>query len=79
MMHVMQIISHLRESDLKKLALSKNIPGAVQTAEQLEQHLFHNPHFSPDAVFVLRNKSDGPPLAVGIVVASESRHSTAPK
>lgn len=32
MMYVMQLISHLRESDLKKLASSKNIPGAVQTA-----------------------------------------------
>jgi hypothetical protein len=32
MMYVIQMISHLRESDLKKLASSKNIPGAVQTA-----------------------------------------------
>lgn len=32
MMYVIQLISHLRESDLRKLAASKNIPGAVQTA-----------------------------------------------
>lgn len=32
MMYVIQLIGHLRESDLKKLASSKNIPGAVQTA-----------------------------------------------
>jgi hypothetical protein len=32
MMYVIQLISHLRESDLKKLAASKNIPGAVSTA-----------------------------------------------
>lgn len=32
LMYVMQLVSHLRESDLKKLASSKNIPGAVQSA-----------------------------------------------
>ena len=32
MMYVVQLVSHLRESDLKKLAASKNVPGAVQSA-----------------------------------------------
>jgi hypothetical protein len=32
MMYITQLISHLRESDLKKLAASKNVSGAVQTA-----------------------------------------------
>jgi hypothetical protein len=40
----------------------------VQTVEQLEQHLLHNPYFPADAFFVLRNKADGVPLAVGLVV-----------
>jgi hypothetical protein len=42
----------------------------VQTVEQLEQHLLHNPYFPPEAVFVLRTKTDGDPLAVGIIVAN---------
>jgi hypothetical protein len=42
----------------------------VQTVEQLGQHLFNNPYFPQDAVFVLRTKTDGAPLAVGIVVAN---------
>ncbi len=44
----------------------------VQTVEQLEQHLLHNPYFPPDAPFALRTKPDGPPLAVGIVVVNGS-------
>ena len=42
----------------------------VQTAEQLEQHLFDSPYFSAKDAFVLRSKSDGAALAVGLVVAN---------
>ena len=40
----------------------------VSSAAELEQHLFHNPYFSPDALFALRYRPEGPPLAVGILV-----------
>ncbi|HEY7423633.1 MAG TPA: hypothetical protein VH682_05255 [Gemmataceae bacterium] len=36
----------------------------------LERYLFHNTYFSADSVFVLRKGTDGPPLAVGIVIAN---------
>jgi GNAT superfamily N-acetyltransferase len=36
----------------------------------LEQYLFHNPYFPADAVFALRQRSGGPALAVGIIVAN---------
>lgn len=42
----------------------------VQTADELEQHLFHNPYFPQDALFALRNKGDGGVLALGIVVVN---------
>jgi hypothetical protein len=36
----------------------------------LERHLFHNPYFSADAVFALRENADAPPRAVGIFIAN---------
>lgn len=38
MMYVSQLVTHLRESDLKKLAMSKNVSGAVQTAARNQLH-----------------------------------------
>jgi hypothetical protein len=51
------------------LALS---PGVlhVSDATGLEQYLLHNPYFPPDAAFVLRNRGDNQPAALGIVVAN---------
>jgi hypothetical protein len=42
----------------------------VRDRAALEKYLFHNPYFSADAVFVLRNRTGGTPLAVGIIVAN---------
>jgi hypothetical protein len=42
----------------------------VNSVEALEQHLFHNPFFTPDAIFVLRNRGDDVPLAVGSLIAN---------
>jgi hypothetical protein len=36
----------------------------------LEQYLFHNPYFPADAVFALRQRADGPALAIGVLVAN---------
>jgi hypothetical protein len=45
-------------------------PGAMRTtdAAALGQHLFHNPYFPPDAAYALRSKTDGKPVAVGVLV-----------
>jgi hypothetical protein len=41
-----------------------------KSPQELERHLFHNAFFPPDAVFVLRNRADSEPLAVGILVSN---------
>ncbi len=62
--------SPLKREDMPTiLAMAPNL-WRVQTAEQLEPHLLDNPHFPADSTFVLRQKADGVPLAVGIVVAN---------
>jgi hypothetical protein len=38
------------------------------TPAALGQHLLHNPHFPPEAVFCFRPKPGEPPLAVGIMI-----------
>lgn len=40
----------------------------VRDAAELEQHLLHNPFFPADSVQVLRNRSDGAPIGVSILV-----------
>ncbi len=42
----------------------------VSTPKDLEKHLFQNPYFGPESVFVLRDKTGGKPAAVGILVQS---------
>lgn len=51
-------------------ALFQLMPEALRarTPEELEKHLFHNPYFTPDALFMLRNRSNDKPVAVGILV-----------
>jgi hypothetical protein len=62
--------SPLRREDLSAVLQMAPSVLRVQTAEQLEQHLFHNPYFSADAAFALRQKPDDPPSAVGILIAN---------
>ena len=40
----------------------------VRDAAELERHLLHNPYFPPDSVQVLRNRTDGDPIGVSILV-----------
>jgi hypothetical protein len=42
----------------------------VQTPAELEQHLFHNPYFPSDAVFVARVRPDATVLAAGVLVSA---------
>jgi hypothetical protein len=44
----------------------------VNTIEALEEYLFHNDYFPPDALFVLRGKSATQVEALGIVIANPS-------
>ena len=46
------------------LSLTPNVLRA-RTPEELGQHLLHNPLFPADSVFVLRNRNDDLPRAVG--------------
>jgi hypothetical protein len=47
-------------------------PEALRSATpaDLEAHLFRNPYFASDAVFALRSRSTGAPVAVAVVVAN---------
>jgi hypothetical protein len=37
---------------------------------ELEMYLFRNPYFGPESLFALRTRTDGTPVAVGLVVAN---------
>jgi hypothetical protein len=59
-------LTPLRPEDVPEvLAMA---PWLRVSAEQLEQHLLHNPYFPPHSVLCLRQKSDGPLLAVSILI-----------
>lgn len=63
-------LTPLRKDDLP--AVFEMGAGIIRSRslEELEKHLFHNPYFTPDALFVVRNRADQAPLGVGIVVAN---------
>ncbi len=65
-------IMPLRREDVP--ALFRLAPQAlrVRTAAALEEYLFQNPYFTPDALFVLRAKMRNEPLAVGILITEPS-------
>jgi hypothetical protein len=42
----------------------------VDTPAELERHLFHNPYFPPEAVFVARSKTEPTLLAAGVLVSA---------
>lgn len=60
--------SPLRKEDIP--AIRDLAPEAlrVTTVAEMEKHLFENPYFSPDALFVLRSRTGGMPAAVGILI-----------
>jgi hypothetical protein len=49
-------------------------PGVLQlkTVAELEEFLFRNPYFPPEAALAHRGRALGPPLAVGLVIAESS-------
>jgi hypothetical protein len=42
----------------------------VNTPTELERHLFHNPYFSPDAVFVVRDRTSANLLGAGVLIVN---------
>jgi hypothetical protein len=63
-------IQALRPEDVRAVLALAPEALRVGTPAELERHLLHNPNFPAAAVFLLRNRTDGTPAAVGIVVES---------
>jgi hypothetical protein len=66
-----------RTSSLITPVRAEDVPGIfnlapralrVATPAELERHLFHNPYFDASALFVLRTRREGPPVAAGILI-----------
>jgi hypothetical protein len=63
-------LTPLRKEDIPAILEMAPEVLKVTSAQALEQHLFHNPYFTADALFVLRNRSDDVPLAIGILITN---------
>jgi hypothetical protein len=63
-------LTPLRREDVP--AIFEMSAGVVRSRspEELERHLFQNPFFTPEALFVLRNRADDAPLAIGVLIAN---------
>ncbi len=61
------VITPLRQEDVP--ALIQMVPGALRTRNpaELERHLFRNPYFGAEALYVLRGR-DGAPSAVAVLI-----------
>jgi hypothetical protein len=61
-------LAALKREDVK--AVFELAPEAlrVSTPAELERHLFENPYFPPESVFVLRSRGEAAPVAVGVLV-----------
>jgi hypothetical protein len=64
------IIAPLTPADLPDVLKLAPQVLRLRTEAELEKYLFHSPYFGPDAAFVLRGRSGGPPVALGILVAN---------
>jgi hypothetical protein len=63
------VITPLLPEDVRPLL--EMAPGAlrVQTPAELERHLFRNPYFGPESLFVLRSRAaEDKPVAVGLLI-----------
>ncbi len=65
-------MSPLQPSDVPALLQLAPEVLRVRTAEELHNHLFKNPYFGPEALFVQRSRTDGTPLACGIVIDDQT-------
>ena len=62
------VITPLLTGDIR--ALLEMAPGALRTQSpaELERHLFRNPYFGPEALYVLRSRAEDKPVAVGLLI-----------
>jgi hypothetical protein len=65
-------LSPMTREDIPAIfALAPNVLR-VSSAEGLEKHLFQNPYFKPESVYVLRSRANNVPLAAGIVIENSA-------
>jgi hypothetical protein len=64
-------LSPLHQDDISAVCAMGADVMRTTSPREVEHHLFDNPYFTPDAVSVVRGRSDSAVLAVGIVVASQ--------
>jgi hypothetical protein len=62
-------LTPLRREDVPDILAMAPHVLRVSTAAELERHLFNNPYFNAEDLFVLRNRGDDKPTAVGILIA----------
>jgi hypothetical protein len=61
-------LTEMRKEDLQAiLDMGKGIMR-ISDAGELERYLWHNLYFQPSSVFVLRNRADEQPLAIGLLI-----------
>jgi hypothetical protein len=65
-------VTPLRREDIPGILQLAPEALRVQTPEALEENLFRNPYFGPEALFVLRAKTGGEPLAVGVLITEST-------
>jgi hypothetical protein len=65
-------ITPLRREDVPALFDLAPQTLRVTTPAALEQHLFANPYFGPEAVYVLRGRTGDTPVAVAVLVTSST-------
>jgi hypothetical protein len=65
-------LTPLHREDLPAIAGFGSHVLRTTAVEKLEQHLLHNSYFHPDALFVLRDRAERSPVAVGLVIADSS-------
>jgi hypothetical protein len=65
-------VSPLRREDIPAVFALAPQALRVSSSAELEQHLLHNPFFSAEDVFVLRDRSQSTILAAGILVANQA-------
>jgi hypothetical protein len=62
------LVGPLRREDVPALFALAPEALRVRGPAELEEHLFHNPYFGPEVVFVLRGRESGAPVAAGILI-----------
>jgi hypothetical protein len=65
-------INPLKREDVPALLSLSPTVLRVTEKEELERYLFENPYFSPECLYVIRDKTGQEPVAVGMFIENES-------